>query len=221
MATYLLQALAAFGAGFGTSLSPCVYPMIPITVGFLGSAGTGEGNRRGRILGFFFGQVISFTALGVIAVTLGEFLGFSSELPAVQLGTGVLLLVFAYFSFFDKLPAFFYQMNRGKSGGNAATFGGAFLVGASSAAVASPCTSPVVGGMLTALSQVGNRGWGMALMFSFALGLSILFLIIGLGLAKTSSLPRAGAWMTKIHKASSVLLAVGGIYFLSKGLRLI
>lgn len=221
MFPYLLQAFGAFGAGLGTSLSPCVYPMIPITLGFLGSAGAGKTHRNRRILGFFFGQVIAFTSLGILAVTLGEFLGFSSEIPSVQFATGILLLLFAYFSFFDRLPAFFYRMGNSKSTGSAATFSGAFLVGASSAAVASPCTSPVVGGMLAALSQVENRLWGMTLMLSFALGLSILFLVIGLGLAKTSSLPRAGLWMTRIHKGSSFLLAIGGLYFLSKGFHLV
>ena len=190
MTNYFFQAMAAFGAGLGTSLSPCVYPMIPITIGFLGTAGTGEGKKQHRIFGFFVGQVLAFTLLGIVAVALGEFLGFSSEIPAVQIGTG-----------------------------STATFSGALLVGASSAAVASPCTSPVVGGVLAALSQVENRFWGMALMFSFALGLSILFLVVGLGLAKTSSLPRAGKWMIGVHKGSSVLLAVGGIYFLFKGFR--
>ena len=219
MTNYFFQAMAAFGAGLGTSLSPCVYPMIPITIGFLGTAGTGEGKKQHRIFGFFVGQVLAFTLLGIVAVALGEFLGFSSEIPAVQIGTGVLLLLFAYFSFFNRLPAFFYGMNRMLGKGSTATFSGALLVGASSAAVASPCTSPVVGGVLAALSQVENRFWGMALMFSFALGLSILFLVVGLGLAKTSSLPRAGKWMIGVHKGSSVLLAVGGIYFLFKGFR--
>jgi cytochrome c biogenesis protein CcdA len=108
-------------------------------------------------------------------------------------------------------------MNSLSGKGSTDTLLGAFVVGASSAAVASPCTSPVVGGVLAALSQVNERFWGMALMFFFATGLSFLFLLLGLGLAKASALPKAGNWMRWVHKGSSVLLAFGGIYFMFKG----
>lgn len=216
MITGIAQLAGAFGAGLATSLSPCVYPMIPITVGFLGAS-----RGAGRVLGFFTGQVLAFTALGVIAVSLGEILGFSSEIPAVQIGTGAMLLLLAYASFAEKLPKFFYGLNRLQGMGNADTFFGALLVGATSAAVASPCTSPVVGGMLAALSQIEERGWGIVLMFAFAVGLSFLFLLLGLGLTKASRLPRAGAWMKGVHKGSSVLLGLGGIYFMARGFGLL
>lgn len=213
MGTYVLQALSAFGAGLGTSLSPCVYPMIPITVGYLGSASAGG---KKKILGFVTGQVIAFTLLGIVGVLLGELLGFSSQIPWVQVATGVLLLYFAYVSYFDRLPAFLYRLGSGRAG-NSDTAWGAFLVGISSAAVMSPCTSPVVGGVLAAVAQVEERVWGMSLMFFFSLGLVSLFLVLGLGFAKASSMPRAGKWMTKVHKASALLLALGGVYFALKG----
>lgn len=211
----MVQLAGAFGAGLATSLSPCVYPMIPITVGFLGGAKGPSGKKR--VLGFFTGQVAAFTALGAVAVSLGEVLGFSSEIPAVQVGVGVLLLAMAGMSFFEKLPGFFYRMNRLQGGGNAGTLGGAFLVGASSAAVASPCTSPVIGGVLAALSQVEQRSWAIVLMLAFAVGLSFLFLVIGMGFARATALPRAGLWMKRVHQASALLLALGGFYSIARG----
>ncbi len=217
MITHLLQALSAFGAGVGTSLSPCVYPLLPITVGFIGTAGADKSYAHKRVFSFFLGQVISFTLLGVAAVLVGEILGFSSEIPAVQIATGVLLLLFSYASFFNKLPGFLNRLSS-LAPNHANTLFGAFLVGASSAAIASPCTTPVVGGLLAAISQVQERLWGISLMFFFALGLSFLFLVVGLGLTRLRNLPRAGSWMTFIHKLSSLILALGGVYFIYKGL---
>ncbi len=211
-----LQLAGAFGAGLATSLSPCVYPMIPITVGFLGSGAEGAAKKK-RVVGFFLGQVAAFTALGVVAVSLGEVFGFSSEIPAVQVGVGIMLLVMAAMSGMEKLPGFLYRLNRFQGSGNSSTLGGAFLVGVSSAAVASPCTSPVIGGVLAALAQVEERGWAMFLMFAFAVGLSFLFLLLGLGFAKASSMPRAGGWMKRVHQGSALLLALGGIYSIARG----
>jgi thiol:disulfide interchange protein len=221
MTAYVLQALSAFVAGLGTSLSPCVYPIIPITIGYLGATGAKTGETKGKILSFFIGQVMTFTLLGVAAVLLGEILGFSSEIPAVQIGTGALLIVFALSSFFEKLPSFLYKLNTPSFQKSADTIVGAFVVGAASAAVASPCTSPVIGGMLAAISQVKERVWGISLMFFFAVGLSFLFLVLGLGLAKVSKMPRAGLWMRKVHKASSVILALGGLYFILRGFQVL
>lgn len=173
------------------------------------------------MVGFFFGQVATFTALGALAVSLGEVLGFSSEIPAVQIGVGVLLLLMAGFSAFERLPAFVYKLNRLQGSGQASTLGGAFLVGASSAAVASPCTSPVIGGVLAALAQVEDRWWAMLLMLNFAIGLSFLFLLLGMGIAKARSLPKAGGWMKLVHRLSSVLLALGGAYYVARGFGLL
>lgn len=216
-----IQLAGAFGAGLATSLSPCVYPMIPITVGFLGAGSENGAAKRKRVLGFFLGQVAAFTCLGVVAVSLGEVFGFSSDVPAVQIGVGLLLLAMAAMSFLERLPAVFYKLNRFQVGGNTSTLGRAFLVGAGSAAVASPCTSPVIGGVLAALAQVEERSWAMVLMFSFSVGLSFLFLLLGIGLAKASTLPRAGGWMKRVHQGSALLLALGGAYSVLKGLNLL
>ncbi len=214
MLNFPLQAASAFTAGLGTSLSPCVYPMIPITVGFLGSSSSApESRSRTRIIAFATGQILTFTALGVLAVSLGEILGFSSDMPSIQIATGILLLTFAAVSLFDRLPDFLYRFNRftpAKVNG----VGGALVLGASSAAIASPCTSPVIGGVLAAISQSEERLKGISLMFSFAVGLSFLFIVVGLGLSR---LPRAGQWMHYVQKTSGVLLILAGVNYLLKG----
>ncbi|MCO5142850.1 MAG: sulfite exporter TauE/SafE family protein [Oligoflexia bacterium] len=221
MNNIFIQMLAAFGAGLGTSFTPCVYPMLPITLGYLGARGSNGVDNKKRVFGFITGQVIAFTALGVVAVTLGEFLGFSSEIPWVQILVGFVLILSAGFSFFEKLPKFFYKINALSSFGSANSYWGAVLVGISAALVASPCTSPILGAVLTTIAQVENRFFGVFLMFLYAVGLSSLFLLIGLGLAKLTNLPRAGVWLKKVHFVSSLLLVLGGLYFIIKGIQLL
>lgn len=217
----VVQMLAAFAAGVGTSLTPCVYPMLPITLGYLGASGSANGQGKKKVVGFVIGQIIAFTALGVLAVTLGEFLGFSSQIPWVQISVGLFLLTAAFLSYFEKLPGFLYKLNNLNKFGSTESYFGAILVGASAALVASPCTSPILGGVLATVAQVENRAFGVLLMFLYALGLSSLFLLLGLGLTKAKTMPKAGIWMKKIHKFSSVLLAFGGLYFLAKGFQLL
>lgn len=220
MTQSLMLALGgSFFAGVVTSLTPCVYPMLPITLGFLG-AKTESSNRRLRFVLFFAGQVLTLTLLGSIAVALGEVFGFSSEMRSVQLVAAILLAVMAYFSFRGELPAFFNRIPllQGFSG---QTVFGAFALGATSALLASPCTSPVLGGILVALSTEADLFKGVMCMAAYATGLSSLFLLIGLGLMRLSKLPRAGAWMTIVHKASTVLLALGSLYFFATYLQVL
>jgi thiol:disulfide interchange protein DsbD len=163
---------------------------------------------------FFLGQVLTLTALGSVAVALGEVFGFSAEIKGVQLAAAVLLAVMASFSFRGKLPDIMSKFPTLRAGGSGTAFG-AFLVGATSALLASPCTSPVLGGILVALSTEGDLATGVVSMAAFSIGLGFLFLLLGLGLARLSALPKAGAWMQKVHKASSVMLAFGSCYFLA------
>jgi cytochrome c biogenesis protein CcdA len=228
MNEFVLQGLGLFGAGVLTSLTPCVYPMIPISVGFLGAKDK-EDRSYLRVLLFILGQVLAFSSLGLLAVYLGEVMGFSSELPEVQIATGVMLLVFAYFSYKGAMPTFlnkwnnlnFFNKNDQFTNNIFASGMKAFFIGVISAFVASPCTSPILGGVLTQIAQSGSLLTGGALMFSYASGLSLLFLFIGIGLVRAKSLPKSGKWLNIVHRLSTFLLMIGGLYFLLKGVRIL
>ena len=106
METIVLSKLATvFGAGLLTSLSPCVYPMIPISLGYFGHQA--KAGRKLNVVLFFIGQVLVFTLLGLVAASLGEIFGFSSQNPWIQLTVGLLLLLFALASLFKFHPQFF------------------------------------------------------------------------------------------------------------------
>ena len=104
------QLFSVFGAGLLSSLSPCVYPMIPITLGYLGLQKADQKSKY-KIFLFFLGQVIAFTAIGLVAVKLGETFGFTSQNSMVNKVIGLLLLVFGVFSFFNYVPSFLLNLN--------------------------------------------------------------------------------------------------------------
>ncbi len=208
--------LAAFGGGLLASLSPCVYPMIPLTLGYLGSSSSGSkaGPGRWRVILFFVGQVLVFTTLGIAAVQLGEVFGFSGQNAWVQFFTGVLMLLFAWVSISPKMSEYFSMLNSKLP--QTSSRGGIFaplVVGGLSALIASPCSSPILGAVLTNIATQGSIYSGIIQMFLFSAGMSLIFLVLGLGFAKIQSLPRAGNWMRKAHFVSVGLMLLGAVYF--------
>lgn len=211
---------AAFGAGFLASLSPCIYPMLPITIGFLTKQSSEDQSsnrsKKLQVLAFFLGQVISFTALGLAAVKVGEIFGFSSQSKNVNIFVGVMLLGFAYASFSNRLQVIFSKFNQllpqGKR--SSPTVMAGFLFGATSALVASPCTSPVLGGVLGQIASQANFWSGVFQMLAFSMGMGFIFLIAGLGLVNIKKLPKSGNWLKYVHKATTlILVTASGYYF--------
>ena len=204
--------VAAFGAGLLTSLSPCVYPMIPISVGYFGSQVEG-GSKRNVVL-FFVGQLIMFTVLGIIASSIGEIFGFSSQNPIVLGVVGSFLVIFGVSSFTGFVPSFMQKFNQLQFDRFKGNFFFPILAGAGTALIASPCTTPVLGAVLMTISTAEQFWMGSIYMFFYALGATLIFLILGLGIVSTKKLPQSGPWMSKIHKASALLILCAGIYFL-------
>lgn len=167
--------------------------------------------------------MLTFTALGVLAVSLGEILGFSSEYQSVQLGTAAFLFVFGYFSWRGRLPGIVERLNNLPilKTKNSATLLGAVVVGAISALVASPCASPILGGVLATIAQSGSLTTGIFLMLFYSIGVSMIFLVLGLGLLSVGKLPKAGRWMIYVHKLSALLLLGAGVYYLLRGIELV
>lgn len=211
----LSQVLTTMGAGIVASLSPCVYPMIPIVISFLGSESS-SGKKR-LIFLFFLGQVLTFTTLGIIAVQLGEIFGFSSDNKWINVGLGFFLLLMGFASHFNLIPQFMnkwnHKFNHIRVKGHHQLLN-AFLIGFGSALVASPCTSPILGAVLAQIAQQDSFLSGVILMFFYALGKSLIFLGLGLGFLKVKELPKAGKWMIKVHQLTTILIFfAAGFYF--------
>lgn len=244
------QTLAALGLAYGggilASLTPCVYPMIPITVsviGGMGDAGTaGARPRRAwhelwmRGIAYVGGMALVYSFLGVLAGVSGRVFGSFTNTPAWYLGLGI-LFAFASLAMMDVIPfdpAIWWDgLKRrarklvGKSGGRSAslqeprkemTWVGAFSLGASSGFIAAPCTTPVLTTILAAIAKTQSVGLGFGLMLFFSLGLGTILLLIAAFAGAVRFLPRSGGWMNRVKVASGlILLAFSGYLIYRSG----
>lgn len=201
----------AFVAGLATSLTPCVYPMIVITVGVFGARQTTSRLEAAKLsTAFVLGIAALFTPLGVAAGLSGGVFGSQLSSPVVLVGLAVLFLALAasMFGAFElDLPSGLKNRLAGVGG---AGLKGAFLLGLVSALIAAPCTGPVVGVLLTWVGTSGNVALGALSFFVYALGLGLLFWLVG---TFSMSLPKSGAWLDAVKSAFGVVMIAAAVYF--------
>ena len=217
-------AIMLFGAGLATSLTPCIYPMIPITLGVIaGSAGSSGGvpaRRRTAVLTLVYalGLAFFYSVLGLFAGLTGSLFGSVSSHPAALFAMGNLLLVAALgmldvfpVSAPTRLAAWVGQL----AGGSVPAV---FLLGATSGIVAAPCGAPAFAAVLTWVTTTHSAVLGFAYLFAFSLGMTALVVVAGLFSGTLAALPRAGAWLVWIKRgAGAVLLAMAEYYFIQMG----
>jgi thiol:disulfide interchange protein DsbD len=209
---YFVVLGVAFIGGILASLTPCVYPVIPITVGFIGG-GSGGSKKRGFILSlsYVLGLAIVYASLGLFASLTGQLFGQMSASPWANLLIGVICIVFGLAMFeVIHIPALALHYQPKTTGGLFT----AFLVGAASALIVAPCSTPILGAILLYVATKQEVLFGATVLFSYALGMSLLLVIIGTSSSALHSLPKAGSWMRKIQKGFGVLLFLAGLYFL-------
>ena len=219
----LTAIFVVFAAGILTSFTPCVYPMIPVTVTFIGGAAAGN-RKRAVVLSSVYvaGLAIVYAALGVAAALLGRVFGQFTRSPWVYGVVGLMIVGFGL-GMLDlysiRVPALFSgaQSKGARRGGLL----GALLMGMAAGFVAAPCTAPVLGVLLTYVATTRDLLWGSALLLSFAFGLGLLLLLLGIFSGFLSSLPRAGGWMDKIKKGFGVAMIVVGLVFLVQAARML
>lgn len=217
--------LLVFLAGVGVSLTPCVYPMIPITLGVLGAgARPGEaapsfGGRVAKAAVFVAGMVLTYAILGVASALLGKGFGSWLQHPAVTLGMAALFTAMAlsYLGFFRLDLPEGLKSRMGKRRGGLL---GIALVGGTTGLLAAPCAGPVVVGILALVSGTGDLVLGLGLMLAFGLGMGVLFFALGVSTALVARRPRSGDWMERIEIAFAVALLVVAVYYGRLGLGL-
>lgn len=212
----LLSLVVAYFGGILASLTPCVYPMIPITAGVIGHANIGGTRLRGFLLSLLYvlGMALTYAALGVFAAATGRFFGTISSSPWTFLLVGNLILVFAL----GMLDVFHLPGFGGRLAGRPLGLVGIFLAGVTSALVAGPCTTPVLGTLLAYTASSRSLALGGLLLFVFSLGMGALLLGVGTFSSFLATLPRSGAWMGKIKKAMGLaMLALAQYFFLKAG----
>lgn len=208
-----LSLALVFVWGLGLNLTPCVYPIIPLTVSFFG--GQAQGHTR-RIVGlatlYVLGMATMYSALGVAAALSGKLFGVALQSPWVLSGVAaaLVLLAFSMFGFYDiRMPASWMQ-KAGARAGAAGAYGMGLLVGV----VAAPCIGPVVLGLLTFVAARQSVLLGFLFFFVLSLGLGLPYLFLASFSGSLSRLPRAGAWMEGIKKVFGWVLLAMAAYFL-------
>jgi thiol:disulfide interchange protein DsbD len=215
-ATSFLLFLLVFAAGFLASLTPCVYPVIPIIMGYVGARSNGR-KLKGFTLSLFFvlGLSLVYSLLGVIAAKTGSLIGISFQNPVVVTVIAAIFIIMGLSLaglFSIPVPAW---ISSKASSGHKNDIIGSLLVGGVSAIIAAPCVGPVLIALLSWISQSGNIVLGFWLTMVFSLGMSVIFLAAGTFSGVISALPRGGQWMSAVKYFFAALLIAGGIYFLS------
>ncbi len=217
----LLALVVLFGAGLATSLTPCVYPMIPITAGILGGARSAQ-RSRGRTLlltaAYVLGLALVYASLGLLAGLSGTLFGSVSSSPWALFLMGNLLLLFglALLDVFTVNAPALLATWAGRLAGD--SVGGVFALGATSGLVAAPCGAPAFAAVLTFVSTTGSAVLGFLYLFAFSIGLTALLVIVGLFSGSLAALPRAGRWTLWVKRAGGLLLlAMAEYYFVRMG----
>lgn len=204
-------ALIVFIGGLLTSLTPCVYPLIPITVSVFGARkDSGRGKSLLLTSAFIIGMGVVFSALGVAAARTGAAFGQVLGSRWVVLGLAAVLLALAasMFGAFElALPS---SLNQKLSRVGGAGVVGAFLMGSVAGFLAAPCTGPVLAGLLAYVAKTQSTALGAGLLFVYALGVGVPFFLIGVFALR---LPKSGVWMEWVKSLLGlILVALAAMY---------
>jgi len=218
----VLAVATLFGAGVVTSLTPCIYPMIPITAGIIsGTSAPGASRARtaGLTLAYVTGLALFYAVLGLVAGLTGSLFGTVSASPWARLVIGNLLLVFAL-AMLDVFPAVVpARLVQWASGLGSGSYPAVFLLGATSGIVAAPCGAPAFAAVLTWVATTRSGFLGFVYLFVFSLGMTALLVGVGLFSGSVTALPRAGAWMAWTKRAAGVILLImAEYYFIQAGM---
>jgi thioredoxin:protein disulfide reductase len=206
--------LLVFLGGLALNLTPCVYPMIPITITYFGGQAQGKkGSLVAHSFLYVIGMAVTYSVLGVVAAMTGGLFGSAQQYPPVLIGIALVMVLLAL-SMFDvyefRMPQFLNRL----AGGSQKGFTGTFLMGLTVGIVAAPCIGPFVLGLLTYVGNKGNAVLGLALFFVLAIGMGVPFIVLGFFSGSIQRLPRSGAWMVWVRRIFGFILIAMAIYFL-------
>ncbi|MCU1348468.1 MAG: Thiol:disulfide interchange protein, partial [Acidobacteria bacterium] len=208
-----LTLLAIFVLGLALNLTPCVYPLIPITIGYFSSQSQGSrGHRIALSTVYVLGLAITYSALGVFSALSGRFFGSWLQLPGVLIFFALLMLVMAssmFGAFEITVPHFISDRSGGRAG-----LAGALTMGLLIGIVAAPCVGPFVISLIALVSSIGSPFLGFLMFFVLSLGLGVPYLFLGIFSSGLNSIPRSGMWMVQVKKAMGFVLIAMAFYFL-------
>lgn len=208
--------LGIFTGGMALNLTPCVYPLIPITVSFFGGQAAKGGHGRRRLIAhglcYITGLAMTNSLLGVLAALSGGLMGALLQSPIVIMGVAAVLLFFAssLLGFWElRLPGGLMQVAAKSYSG----YFGSFFMGLTLGLVAAPCIGPFILGLLTWVAGMGSPWLGFLVFFTLSLGLGLPLFILALFSGHIHKLPRSGGWMVWARKLMGWVLVGMAVYF--------
>src|SRR5439155_5584883 len=215
---YALTFLWVALLGLALNLTPCVYPLISVTVAFFGGATGAAGRPVVRALAYVLGICLTFSGLGVVAALTGSMFGAALQRPAVLVTIATVLILLAASNlglYTFRVPA--PLMRRiGRVGEGVL---GAFFMGLTMGIVAAPCIGPIVVALLLFVGSRQSAALGFALFFTLALGMGAPYVGLAAAAGRLRRLPRSGPWLEWVERAFAFLLLGLAVYFLAPLLR--
>lgn len=212
---YFLTFLLIFIGGLGLNLTPCVYPLIPITVSYFGGQTAGKTRQRLLLaLIFVLGMALVNSLLGTIAALSGSLLGAFLANPIVLIAIALIMLALALsmFGVYEfRLPNFLMNL----AGTTRTGYFGTFLMGLTMGIIAAPCIGPFVLGLLTYVATVGKAWFGFLMFFTLSVGLGLPFVILAFFASSIDKLPRSGEWMVGVRLIFGLVLVGMTLYFVA------
>ncbi|MEA3499520.1 MAG: protein-disulfide reductase DsbD [Candidatus Marinimicrobia bacterium] len=209
---FLILIVVFFG-GLALNLTPCVYPLIPITIGYFANE-TGKGSSVLKASMYVVGISITYSVLGTIAALSGSMMGSLLTNPFVLIGIAIvmLLLSLSMFGVYEfRLPSGLMNIGSGSQSGAI----GSLIMGLTMGIVAAPCVGPFVIGLLTYVAKSGNPLIGFIMFFALSLGLGLPYLFLGIFSNKIGNLPRSGEWLNGVRIFFGLVLVGMAIYFIN------
>ena len=200
--------------GLTLNLTPCVYPLISVTLGFFGSQSTPGGKPWPLAVAYVAGITLSLATLDVTASLAGGLFGAPLQHPAVLVALALLLATVAMSSlgFFEiRAPSALMQ----RFGGSSTGIGGAFLMGLTMGIVAAPCIGPVVLGLLLYVGAERDVWKGFSLFLSMGLGMGLPYVFLATAAGSLDKLPGSGEWLSWMNRLFGVLLLGMAVYFVA------
>lgn len=213
-----LDYLAAFFGGILISFTPCVYPLIPVSVTYIGAKSAGS-KLKGFTLSLVYvtGVAVTYSILGLFASLTGKIFGAITSHPLAYIIAGAIIIAFGLSLsglFFISLPRQVKLPQFKKQ-----NYFSVFILGLFSGLIVGPCTTPVLGAILIYLTTKKNIFYGATLLFSFAYGMGLLLIMLGTFSSALSGLPKSGKWLKYIEKIGAFILITIGVYFIYAGIR--
>lgn len=208
-----LAFILIFLGGLALNLTPCIYPLIPITISYFGGQAGGKTSRT-LLLSLFYvlGMSITYSILGIAAAMTGSLFGSALQNPLIIIFISAVLITLStsMFGLWElRMPTFLMRRTgTAKQGG-----WGALFMGLTVGIVAAPCIGPFVLGLLTYVGEMGRPVMGFLMFFTLAWGMGSPFIVLAVVSGSITRLPRSGNWMIWVRKIFGFILLIMALYF--------